>query len=58
MLFKIAELWADKKRKIDRAARAYEKVLELDRAEPPRRRSPDPDLLAGEQPKGSPTRSR
>jgi tetratricopeptide (TPR) repeat protein len=30
MLFKIAELWADKKQKADRAARAYEKVLELD----------------------------
>ncbi|HEY1955264.1 MAG TPA: tetratricopeptide repeat protein, partial [Polyangiaceae bacterium] len=30
MLFKVAELWADKKQKSDRAARAYEKVLELD----------------------------
>ncbi len=30
MLFKIAELWADKKQKSDRAAKAYEKVLELD----------------------------
>ncbi|MCL2776956.1 MAG: hypothetical protein FWD73_03055 [Polyangiaceae bacterium] len=30
LLFKIAELWADKKSKSDRAARAYEKVLELD----------------------------
>ncbi|MDF2693599.1 MAG: domain protein putative component of TonB system, partial [Labilithrix sp.] len=30
MLFKIAELWADKKQKNDRAARAYEKVLELE----------------------------
>ncbi|HSQ63021.1 MAG TPA: tetratricopeptide repeat protein, partial [Polyangiaceae bacterium] len=30
MLFKIAELWADKKQKADRAAKAYEKVLELD----------------------------
>ncbi len=30
MLFKIAELWADKKQKLDRAARAYEKVLELE----------------------------
>ncbi|MFO0738105.1 MAG: tetratricopeptide repeat protein [Labilithrix sp.] len=30
MLFKIAELWADKKQKNDRAARAYEKALELD----------------------------
>ena len=30
MLFKIAELWADKKQKNDRAARAYEKALELE----------------------------
>ena len=30
MLFKIAELWADKKQKHDRAARAYEKILELE----------------------------
>ncbi len=30
MLFKIAELWADKKQKADRAAKAYEKVLELE----------------------------
>lgn len=30
MLFKIAELWADKKQKNDRASRAYEKVLELE----------------------------
>jgi tetratricopeptide (TPR) repeat protein len=30
LLFKIAELWADKKQKNDRAAKAYEKVLELD----------------------------
>ena len=30
LLFKIAELWADKKQKLDRAAKAYEKVLELD----------------------------
>ncbi len=30
LLFKIAELWADKKQKADRAARAYEKVLELE----------------------------
>ncbi len=30
LLFKIAQLWADKKQKSDRAAKAYEKVLELD----------------------------
>ncbi|MFO0667853.1 MAG: hypothetical protein U0174_28125 [Polyangiaceae bacterium] len=30
LLFKIAELWADKKQKADRAARAYEKVLEIE----------------------------
>ena len=30
LLVKIAELWADKKQKSDRAAKAYEKVLELD----------------------------
>ena len=30
LLFKIANLWSDKKQKADRAARAYEKVLELD----------------------------
>ena len=30
LLFKIADLWADKKQKVDRAAKAYEKVLELD----------------------------
>jgi tetratricopeptide (TPR) repeat protein len=30
LLFKIAELWADKKQKSDRAAKAYEKVLELE----------------------------
>ena len=30
LLFKIAELWAEKKQKLDRAAKAYEKVLELD----------------------------
>ncbi|MBX3191757.1 MAG: tetratricopeptide repeat protein [Labilithrix sp.] len=30
LLFKIAELWAEKKQKNDRAARAYEKVLELE----------------------------
>ena len=29
LLFKIAQLWADKKQKLDRAAKAYEKVLEL-----------------------------
>jgi golgin subfamily B member 1 len=30
LLFKIAQLWADKKQKLDRAAKAYEKVLEID----------------------------
>jgi len=30
MLMKIAELWGDKKKKDDRAAKSYEKVLELD----------------------------
>lgn len=30
LLFKIAELWAEKKQKHDRAARAYEKVLDLE----------------------------
>ena len=30
LLFKIASLWLDKKQKSDRAARAYEKVLELE----------------------------
>jgi len=30
LLFKIAQLWADKKQKNDRAARAYEKVLEIE----------------------------
>ncbi len=30
LLFKIAELWADKKQKNDRAARAYEKILDLE----------------------------
>jgi tetratricopeptide (TPR) repeat protein len=30
LLMKIADLWGDKKKKEDRAARAYEKVLELD----------------------------
>lgn len=30
LLFRIARLWADKKQKADRAARCYEKVLELD----------------------------
>ena len=30
MLMKIAQLWADKKQKADRAAKSYEKVLELD----------------------------
>ena len=30
LLFKIAELWADKKQKNDRAAKAYEKILELE----------------------------
>jgi tetratricopeptide (TPR) repeat protein len=30
LLFKIAELWADKKQKLDRAAKSYEKVLDLD----------------------------
>ena len=30
LLFKVAELWADKKQKLDRAAKAYEKVLELE----------------------------
>ncbi|MCC6647034.1 MAG: tetratricopeptide repeat protein [Polyangiaceae bacterium] len=30
MLMKIAELWADKKQKADRAAKSYEKVLDLD----------------------------
>ncbi len=41
MLVKIAELWADQKQKNDRAARAYEKVLELEPLEPaaPPRRS-------------------
>ena len=30
LLFKIAQLWADKKQKSDRAAKAYEKVLEIE----------------------------
>ncbi|HEY4012646.1 MAG TPA: tetratricopeptide repeat protein [Polyangiaceae bacterium] len=30
LLFKIAQLWGDKKQKLDRAAKSYEKVLELD----------------------------
>jgi tetratricopeptide (TPR) repeat protein len=30
LLFKIAQLWADQKQKLDRAAKAYEKVLELE----------------------------
>lgn len=30
LLFKIADLWADKKQKLDRAAKAYEKILEVD----------------------------
>src|SRR5262249_1582980 len=30
MLMKIAELWGDKKKKDDRAAKSYEKVLEID----------------------------
>ncbi|MGH7434766.1 MAG: tetratricopeptide repeat protein, partial [Polyangiaceae bacterium] len=30
LLFKIAQLWADKKQKSDRASKAYEKVLELE----------------------------
>jgi tetratricopeptide (TPR) repeat protein len=30
LLFKIAQLWGDKKQKLDRAAKAYEKVLELE----------------------------
>ncbi|MDP9149499.1 MAG: tetratricopeptide repeat protein, partial [Myxococcota bacterium] len=30
LLFKVAQLWADKKQKLDRAARAYEKVIELE----------------------------
>ncbi len=30
LLFKIAQLWADKKQKSDRAAKSYEKVLEID----------------------------
>jgi tetratricopeptide (TPR) repeat protein len=30
LLFKIAQLWADKKQKLDRAAKAYEKILELE----------------------------
>ena len=30
LLFKLAELWSEKKQKSDRAARVYEKVLELD----------------------------
>jgi tetratricopeptide (TPR) repeat protein len=32
LLFKIAQLWGDKKQKVDRAAKAYEKILELDSA--------------------------
>ena len=30
LLFKIAQLWADKKQKTDRAGKAYEKILELE----------------------------
>jgi tetratricopeptide (TPR) repeat protein len=30
LLFKIAQLWADKRQKLDRAAKSYERVLELD----------------------------
>src|SRR5262249_16852988 len=30
LLFKIAQLWAERKQKTDRAAKAYERVLELD----------------------------
>ncbi|MGH7328937.1 MAG: tetratricopeptide repeat protein, partial [Polyangiaceae bacterium] len=30
LLFKIAQLWADKKQKLDRAAKAYEKILDLE----------------------------
>ncbi len=29
LLFKVAQLWADKKQKLDRAAKSYEKILEL-----------------------------
>jgi tetratricopeptide (TPR) repeat protein len=32
LLFKIAQLWADKKQKLDRAAKSYEKILELESA--------------------------
>ncbi len=30
LLFKIAQLWGDKKQKLDRSAKAYEKILELE----------------------------
>src|SRR6185503_14900938 len=30
LLFKIAQLWNDRKQKTDRAAKAYERILELD----------------------------
>ncbi len=30
LLFKIAQLWADRKQKTDRAAKSYERILELD----------------------------
>ncbi len=30
LLFKIAQLWADKKQKLDRSAKSYEKILELE----------------------------
>jgi hypothetical protein len=44
MLMKIAELWLTQKGKLDRAARAYEKVLSFDATNLAGRRAAGPDL--------------
>ena len=53
LLFKIAQLWGDKKQKLDRAAKAYEKVLELEPKNLQAAEALIPIYTAGEQRQGA-----
>ena len=49
LYFKIAQLWAERKEKTDRAAKYYEKVLELDAQNRDAALRADPDLRGGQR---------
>ena len=48
LIKRVARLWAEKKEKADRAARSYEKILELDAEQPGCGRRAEPHLRAGQ----------